>query len=150
LGVRAWLAQRPVWGKDSVDVWLQWQGQSWPQPYTGFVHLRQNGENRAQADGAPRYFTFYAVEQALQRQGYANDWRQMQLPADATVLTESENSWSVVIGLYDPQTNQRALVIDALSNAIGNELTVGNLQVGSPPTPDQTCAMIEQSCAAQW
>ena len=104
---------------------------------TPFVHLRRDGENVAQQDGAPRWFVPYGVAERLQDRGFANDWRQMALPADAPVA----GAWTLVVGLYDPATGQRAPVTDSAGHT-ADELVIGQVRVQPPPVPDQACALL--------
>ena len=143
--LQVWLPHQPLWPGATLNLWLQWRGHAWPDGMQVFVHVRQDNQNKAQIDGMPRYFVAYAVNAVLQTSGFANDWRQLTIPADATATDD----WTVVIGLYNPQTGQRADVLDANGHVIGNEWVIGHLQLGAPPVPDQACALIPQTCAAQ-
>lgn len=145
LGLRAWLADRPVPAGEPVNLWLQWQGAQWPASWTVFVHLRRQEHNLAQQDGPPRYIFPYAVAEALSQVGFANDWRQLVVPAAA----QPGEPLSVVVGLYDPQGGNRAALVDRRGNEVGNELVVGVISVAPPLTPDQTCAYTLATCAAQ-
>jgi uncharacterized membrane protein len=145
LRVRAWRTSRPVPAGERLNLWLQWQGDEWPNGLTVFVHLRRQEHNLAQHDGLPRYFVMYATTEQLQKQGFANDWRQLLLPADA----QPDEQLTLVVGLYDPQSGQRAPLIDPAGAVIGNELIAGSITVAAPLVPDQTCALIPATCAAQ-
>jgi hypothetical protein len=107
--------------------------------------LRHAGNNVAQQDGLPRLFGDYPYQAALEEQGFANDWRQLAIPAGAA----PGGDWSLVIGLYNPETRQRATVQDENGQSAGDELVVGTVDVGKPPLPDQACALIPATCAAQ-
>jgi len=142
--VRAWLAERPVWPGDMVDVWLQWEGATWPEDLSAFVHLRRDGVTVAQADGPPRFFGDAAQASRAAATGHISDWRLLQIPADAPV----EGAWEVVVGVYAPATGER-LELKSGKLFLGNELQVGNLRMTAPPPPDQACAMIPATCASQ-
>jgi hypothetical protein len=139
-----------------LDLWIQWQphpkagtqrasAPHWPGSLTPFVHLRRAHENRGQADGSPRFFLAYDVAEWLNTHSTAPDWRVIPIPVDAPV----GEVWQVVIGLYDPQTGQRADVLDMNGNVAGNEVVAGQVTIAPPPTPDQTCALIPDACASQ-
>lgn len=145
LAVQAWVEERTTWPGDAFDLWLRWEGDEWPAGWTPFVHLRRDGSNIAQQDGLPRLFGEYQVDDALRRQGFANDWRQLAIPSDATPGSDL----SLVLGLYNPETGQRATVLDRNGQGMGDELVVGTVDVGTPPLPDQACALIPATCAAQ-
>jgi uncharacterized membrane protein len=140
LTLTAWLENRSSWPGDTLDVWLQWRGTGWPSGYIPFVHLRREGENVAQQDGAPRLFVGQDADALLKAQGFVNDWRGLALPEDV----EIEGDWQVVVGLYDLQTGERA----RLADGSGDEAVVGRVQVASP-APDQACALIPAVCASQ-
>ncbi len=145
LTLRAGWPDQPLPPGGTLNLWLQWQGKRWPADLTVFVHLRHNGQNRTQADGPPRYFVLYNVDETLHGQGFANDWRQLTLPPDL----HPGDQLTLVVGLYQPQNGQRAEVVDASGQAIGNEFTLGQITVGAPATPDQSCALIPATCASQ-
>ena len=146
LSLDAWLSPATSWPGGWVQVWLQWNEASvWPEGYRVFVHARQQDKNLVQSDGPPRFFIPYRATVALAGRGLIHDLRPLQLPHDL----EPGQTMTIVIGLYDPVTGQRADVIDASGNVIGNELVVGQVQIGPPPAPDQTCALIAETCAAQ-
>jgi hypothetical protein len=143
--VTGWLPAH-AWPGQPLDVWLQWQGVApWPQNLTPFIHLRQQNTNLAQSDGLPLYFVHYPLTARADQQKFTDDWRQLTIPANAQPATEL----SVVIGLYNPQTGQRAEVVDANGAVSGNELTIGHVHVDAPFMPDQACALIPQTCASQ-
>jgi len=48
------------------------------------------------------------------------------------------------VGVYDPRSGVRL----PLENG-EDALIIGPLRMTTPPPPDQTCALIPQSCAAQ-
>ena len=148
LTVHAWMLAQAIWPGEVVNLWLHWQtaASTWPAGATVFVHLRQAGNNRVQADGLPRYFVNYPLAQQLAHQGYANDWRQLTVPADAV---PSSDSWQVVIGLYDVKSGRRFAVVSPSGQPLGDELVVGTWPMKSKPVPDQTCALIPETCAAQ-
>lgn len=145
LAVQGWLESRRSWPGDTVDLWLQWRGAAWPANFVPFVHLREDDANVAQMDGPPRFFTLYDANTVLAAAGYANDWRQFAIPADA----RAGATWSVVVGLYDPATGQRLSLVDAQGQPVGDELVIGPVRVAAPPVPDQACALIPATCAAQ-
>jgi uncharacterized membrane protein len=145
IAVQSWLPQRVPAGK-SLDLWLQWQADGeWPGAWTPFVHLRRNGENQSQADGPPRFFLLYDVADWLAVYATAPDWRQLAVPVAAPV----GERWQAVIGLYDPQNGQRAMLVNAAGEAVGDELVVGDVAILPPPVPDQACALIPATCASQ-
>jgi hypothetical protein len=145
LQVNAWLADRIYHPGDPVDLWLQWRTPAWPPGLASFVHLRKDGSIVAQQDGAPTFFGPAQVAGAGIGQPLINDWRQVIIPADA----QTAGDWSIVIGLYDPQTGQRVPFTDAAGHELGDELTVATLHVAPPPAPDQACALNAATCAAQ-
>ncbi len=154
LYLQAWLAEAEAWPGGPVNVWLQWRRddggmEGWPANLTPFVHLRQGDENRDQSDGPPRYFVGYPLDAALAEQGFANDWRQLWIPEDLPAGDVDGEAWRVVVGLYDPQTGQRADVIDEDGLPVANEVTIGQVRIGPRPQPDQTCALNPAACASQ-
>ena len=56
---------------------------------------------------------------------------------------------TVVVGLYDWENGTRLAIVDRANQPLGEEWTVGTFLVVPAPLPDQACAMIEASCAAQ-
>ena len=106
--------------------------------YRLFVHLRGEAGNIAQNDGTPRLF-FPVVSGPVTR-----DWRQLSIPADLP-----PGDYPVVIGLYDPASGERLPAFDANGQPVGNELTVGFVEVTEPLVPDQACALIPLACASQ-
>ncbi len=142
LVLSAWSEQRQTWPGDSTDLWLQWTGDAWPEGYVPFVHLRHDGETVAQQDGMPRLFAPpdpAATAADLSLLGFANEWRTLQLPAD----TDPGGDWSVVVGLYNPQTGERLPLEGG-----GDEFTAATLRV-VPAVPDQPCALYPETCASQ-
>jgi hypothetical protein len=138
-----------VYGSDflspggTVDVRLGWQSdkvETWPPGVMAFVHLRRDGTNQSQQDGLPRYF----VLDPLSTNGKWADWRQLSVPPDA-----EPGLWQIVVGLYDPAQGTRLPVVDVAGNVIGDEAVVGTLLWRDAPVPDQTCALIPATCAAQ-
>ncbi|MFN8441470.1 MAG: DUF2079 domain-containing protein [Caldilineaceae bacterium] len=145
LQVQSWLRDRQSWPGETLDLWLQWRGTAWPAKWTVFIHLRNGSGNVTQADGTPRWFLPVDASAALTEYGLVNDWRQLTVPVD----TQIGQTLTVVIGLYEPMSGQRAEFVDEAGTVIGNEFAVGSVGIGQPPVPDQTCAMIAQSCVAQ-
>jgi hypothetical protein len=140
LSVTASLDKTRLWPGAPLNLWLNWQGDAWPTGAEVFVHLRRDGVNQNQQDGAPRYFIPYgALPSSLPARGLA-DWRQLRVPEDA-----QPGEWTVAVGLYDPATGQRF----PLAVGAGDELVLGPLPLGEPPTPDQACALVSASCASQ-
>ncbi len=134
--LHARLLQTTAWPNGSLTLWLQWDNLTWPSEWSVFVHLRHNGETIAQSDGAPK---LGALTPPL------NDFRQLLIPAEIGVGEQVE----VVVGLYQQQTGQRADLLDAGGNVLTNELTIGTVELVSAPMPDQACALIPATCAAQ-
>ena len=128
-----------------MDVGLRWHGQAWPEALTAFVHLRHADGRQLQNDGLPRYFVDYTVDAQLAQHGVAPDWRQLPLPSDAA----PGERWEVVVGLYDPVTGERVASIDDAGAPIGNEAVIATIEVGAPRVPDQACALVPATCAAQ-
>lgn len=142
LAVTAWLAQRSTSAEGGIDLWLLWQRDlTLLQTYTPFVHLRQNGENRQQADGPP---TWFVQPDPLLQESRLLDWRQIPLP-----FSNDKAGWQVVIGLYNPATGERLPLADGQKMSQGDELTVGATRSPSLPTPDQSCALIPLTCQSQ-
>lgn len=133
--LRGRLPRTRIWPGALVDLLLDWGAEGgWPEGYTAFVHLRRDGENVTQEDGLPRYFVRYPVESQA---GSWLDWRQLAVPEDA-----APGKWQVVVGLYDAATGARA----PLTDGSGNEVVLGELEFGTPPPPDQACALIPAAC----
>jgi uncharacterized membrane protein len=143
--LHGWL---PQWAQrgEAFYLWLQWNsGERWPHPWQPFVHLRAAGETQAQADGPLRFFIEYDVDGWLADHPVAPDLRAVTLPPDAPIGAR----WQVVLGLYDPQSGQRAAVLDEAGNELGNELLLGEIEIATARVPDQTCALIPATCASQ-
>lgn len=149
LALRAQLQDRTYWPGDVVDLWVTWAGDSWPEGVTVFAHLRADGENVDQSDGTPRYFVKYDAQKVLGQFGIASDWRQLVIPTDAEAGESANATWTVVMGLYDPASGERAELFGPDGKSLGDELVVGQLKVEAPPTPDQSCALIPATCASQ-
>ncbi len=147
LSVAAWLPTRALRPDRALDLWLQWSGANrWPNGWTVFVHLRRDGANTAQNDGASRLVVPYDTEAQLSTAGVANDWRQFIVPA--ADLTPGE--WTVAVGLYEPDSGERAQVYDPDGILIGHEIPLGVFVVAPRPVPDQTCALVPATCPAQF
>lgn len=137
-GVQAWLPARTYHPGEAIPIWLQWKLPAWPPGLSAFVHLRRNGANVAQQDGAPEWFGLPASSQ----DGTLNDWRQVTIPPDAPL----DGAWSVVIGVYDPQNGARVPLVDAAGKPLGDELEIGALHLSPAPPPDQACALNAGAC----
>jgi uncharacterized membrane protein len=163
LALHGWLPAATVGGGQPLNVLLAWEltGEAttdsamagvkgWPSELAAFVHLRHEGANVTQADGAPQWFGRPA--EAVDMPGGAtilHDWRQMTLPVDA----ESGGTWQVVVGMYDPDTGKRQVwapehTTDGGGDA-ADEVILGQIKVGPPPVPDQACALLAATCPAQ-
>ena len=121
-----------------LDLHLLWGDETfgdWPAHLVAFVHLRQDETTIAQADGPPRFFTINPPVVGLA------EWRQLALPA--TLLPGAQVT--VAVGLYDPATGERV----SLQAGNANEMLVGPITVVAPALPDQACALIPATCAAQ-
>jgi hypothetical protein len=141
LSVRAWVTDRPVTPGDAVDVWFQWEGRAWPADLAAFVHLRHNGETVAQADGPPRFFGDAVQASNAAATGFISDWRQLRIPANAP----TDGNWEVVFGVYVPATGER-MELHRAGTMLGNEISVGALELVASSAPDQACAMIPATC----
>ena len=139
LTLTAQIGTAALWPGATLDIGLAWQG-DWPEGTSAFVHLRQSGTNHGQQDGPPRYFVL-SPQPAGDRWV---DWRQIDVPLDATA-----GDWQVVVGLYDPVAGTRLAVVDGAGMVVGDEVVVGELERHEAPVPDQSCALIPASCAAQ-
>ncbi len=137
--LNAWLPQGRLWPGAPLDLWLQWQTPEWPEALSVFVHLRQDGENRDQQDGRPRVVIGYTTPTDFAKSSGLADWRQLRVPPAAP-----PGQWTVVVGLYDPDSGDRVP-----RTTEGDEMVVGTVEIGPPPVPDQACALIPASCAAQ-
>jgi hypothetical protein len=69
----------------------------------------------------------------------------LKIPEDA----QPGESYMLVMGLYQSATGTRADLLNNDGSIIGNEFVVGSVTIAPKTVPDQTCAMIPQSCAAQ-
>lgn len=130
-------AARPVAAGGELDLQLLWGDKTfadWPDHLVAFVHLRQGETTLVQADGPPRFFV-------IEPKSGLVEWRELVLPA--TVLPGAQVT--VAFGLYDPITGERMSTREG--NA--NELVTEPITVVTPPIPDQTCALIPETCAAQ-
>ena len=139
-----------LWPGATVDARLAWQGEGvdvWPEDVIAFVHLRRAGVNQNQQDGLPRYF----VLDPQPLDGKWADWRQLRVPDDALEeeIEDSAGAWQVVVGLYDPVQGTRLPIEDAAGTVMGDEAVIGTLRWGDVPVPDQSCALILATCAAQ-
>ena len=144
--VTAKLSADDIWAGATVDARLAWQGEGatvWPEGMIAFVHLRYAGNNVRQQDGLSRYFVIDPTTTA----GKWADWRQLSVPVDA--VAGEPGAWQVVLGLYDPVQGTRVPVVDLAGNVIGEEVVVGTLQWRAAPVPDQSCALIPDTCASQ-
>ena len=141
-----------VWPGATINVQLLWSNRPWPQPLTVFVHLRRNGKNVVQSDGLPRRFVLLPLE-GLGEGDSLVDWRQLTVSSLESMLEEGDDDpngeWSVVIGLYDPTTGQRAELLDSSDQPLGNELIVSTFMLEKAPVPDQACALNALACASQ-
>ena len=126
-------------------LWLRWYGAKWPAQKSVFVHLRVNGETLAQQDGAPRFFLYPNANDVLATRGLVEDLREVPVPADLEPGTVA----TVVVGLYDWENGTRLAIVDRANQPLGEEWNVGTFLVVPALLPDQACAMIEASCAAQ-
>ncbi len=137
--MRAWLpAAGPAPG-GLFDFWLRWE-QGMPAGYQAFVHLRHSGQNIVQEDGLPVLFLPMAADQPV------NDWREFIVPADAV---QPGDEVSLFVGLYHLQTGQRLDILGPDGKLAGNEIRLGSWKVTQPPVPDQTCALIPDTCFSQ-
>ena len=64
---------------------------------------------------------------------------------DGSIVQPGETA-SIVVGLYDPMSGERAELIDNGGNPAGNEWGSGELTFGEPAEPDFACAMNPRSC----
>ncbi len=143
LDLQAGLSSQRVWPGARIELWLQWRATpTWPMGDSVFVHVRRQNVNLVQSDGLPRFFV---NDPASAQPHLIQDLRQFTVPADV----HSGETLAVVIGVYNPQTGQRADVLDTNGNVIGNEWTVGQVTVEAPPVPDQACALVAQACESQ-
>jgi hypothetical protein len=140
LALTAWLPQAALWPGAPLDLWLLWEGAEWPAGVDAFIHLRRDGVNQEQQDGAPRLLIPYTTPPTTAQPGSFLDWRQLRLPADG-----APGKWSVAVGLYDPATGLRLPLV----GGGGDEITFELPPLGEPPVPDQACALAPASCASQ-
>ena len=129
---------RQVAAGGMLDLHLLWGDETfadWPAHLVAFVHLRRGETTIAQADGPPRFFTINPPVVGMA------EWRQIALPA--TLLPGAQVT--VAVGLYDPVTGERV----SLKAGNADEMIVGPITVVAPPLPDQACALIPATCAAQ-
>jgi hypothetical protein len=73
-----------------------------------------------------------------------HDWRQLVIPQAGP----QDEEWQVVAGVYAPQTGKRLMWQDA-NGELRDELVLGTLGVMAPQPPDQACALLPATCAAQ-
>lgn len=150
LSLYAWGMPAKVWPGGTILVWLRWSGETWPVGKTVFVHLRvtdgDGTRNVMQRDGLPRFFVYYDAAAALAARGVIDDVRQLAIPADLPVGTKV----SLVVGLYDVEDGTRAALFDMSGNLLGDEWQVAEFSIGAPPIPDQACAMVPDTCVAQY
>ncbi len=141
-----WLADGRALPGQPLLVRMQWLDlHNWPAGYSVFVHLRQRETLVAQQDGPPRFFVAYDPATQLAQQGLLDDARTLLIPTDLAVGT----ALTLVVGLYDTASGERAEILDRSGTLIGNEWPATTLTVTTPPLPDQACALIPATCAAQ-
>jgi hypothetical protein len=140
------LLPQVTWSGAPLFLQLNWSTpKDWPADLSVFVHVRRGDQTIAQVDGAPRFFYFDPAAPAGLPDGVLAEWRQLTLPSDLKI----GETLTLVLGLYHPQSGQRADVLDDHGRVLANELVIGHLPVTSPPVPDQACALIPPTCAAQ-
>ena len=140
----AWLPEGRARPGGNLNLWMQW-GNTLPEGYVPFVHLRLDDKTVAQSDGPPRIFFPTGGADPDEGATLVNDWRQIPLPEDlipGDVLI-------VVVGLYNPVDGSRLEVLDEAGQPAGNELVLGVVGIAPPLTPDQTCALLPATCNAQ-
>lgn len=153
LSLRSWVSRPTITPGQPWLLWLRWRGATWPAQKSVFVHLRLNsppagdngGETFMQLDGAPRFFVYPNAEQALAQSGVLEDLRKISLPetlAPGSTVT-------AIVGLYDWESGERLEIVDREGRSLGNEWITGQFVVSERPIPDQACALIGVSCAAQ-
>lgn len=123
---------------EAVALWLQWHDlAAWPEGWSVFVHLRSAAAvTLAQHDGPP----------LPQPDSPFYDARSLLVPPETAV----GSAINVVVGLYEPQSGQRAeLILPNGDGDQGNEFRVSELIVEPPRSPDQACALITATCASQ-
>ncbi len=137
------------WPGGVVDLWLDWAGETgWPEGQSVFVHLRAGDTTITQSDGAPRFYILFDANAALAQYGMAADWRQLTIPAADDVGSDVQEL-TLVVGMYNPETGQRSDAYADDGEALGQEVVVGRINLEAPPTPDQACALIPETCASQ-
>ncbi|RIK38898.1 MAG: hypothetical protein DCC55_19670 [Chloroflexi bacterium] len=137
VALEARLLHTKAWPGGLLALWLRWQEHTaLPPGWSVFVHLRRQGETITQGDGPP---SAGAIAPPL------DDFRELTIAAEV----RAGETLTVVGGLYDQQTGQRASVLDATDAISGNELIIGQVQIIPPPVPDQACALIPATCASQ-
>ncbi|MFN8492093.1 MAG: DUF2079 domain-containing protein [Caldilineaceae bacterium] len=140
------LLPQTTWSGAPLLLQLNWSAlKDWPADLSVFVHLRRGDQTIAQVDGPPRFFYLDPAAPDGLPGGVLAEWRQLTLPSDLKM----GETLTLVLGLYHPQNGQRAAVLDDPGRVVANELVIGQLHVMSPPIPDQACALIPQTCAAQ-
>ncbi len=134
---RAQLLSTSAYPGEPVTLWLHWEDLAeWPAGWSVFVHLRNaEGVTIAQQDGpplpqlGPTYF----------------DARTVVVPPETPV----GQVLSLVVGLYEGQSGERAELLAEDGSSARNEFWVGNVTVARPRTPDQACALLPVACASQ-
>jgi len=145
LSLRSWSSDRTISPDRGFLVWLRWRGVAWPEKKTVFVHVRVDGDTIAQQDGMPRFFLFPDANRELATHDILDDVRELVIPAQVAIGKEV----SIVVGLYDWESGVRLPIVDRNQVAMGDEWVIGQFPVVQAPIPDQACAMIVASCAAQ-
>jgi hypothetical protein len=105
---------------ETLVVDLYWRADGRPSlDYTVFIHLVDSAGNQiAGADGPPLSGDFPTV---WWREGdVVQDRHMMQIPAEM-----EPGEYTLLIGLYDPQTGQRAARLDGQGDAIQLPVTIG-------------------------
>ncbi|MEZ4663348.1 MAG: hypothetical protein R2911_37865 [Caldilineaceae bacterium] len=141
LGVQARLLQKRIWPGATLALLLNWQEDGWPEELTVFVHLRRNGDNVTQSDGPPRWFVELPPSRWIE--SGLPDWRQLAVPVDAPL---DGGEWQVALGLYNRISGERMSLVNTNGQPFADELIIGPLEMGSPPLPDQACALIAETC----
>ncbi len=107
-----------------VPITLHWQAQNrLSLRYKIFVHLiAADGQNRGQADDFPACGT-----------SHANAWETGEITLDRHLLKLPPNlspgSYTLLVGMYEPDLNLRLNYFDVAGNEQGNSLKVGTLNV---------------------
>ena len=137
--MRAWLpAAGPTPGR-AFDFWLRWE-QGVPDGYQLFVHLRRSEQNIVQDDGPPFVFLRLLASEAV------NDWREVSIPTENLLPGDKLD---LFVGLYNLDTGQRLDILDQDGRLAGNEALLTSYTVAPPPIPDQSCALIPETCLSQ-